>query len=165
MNHLEHIESKIWRMGNELEWQLNVWRFHEHKIVFSNGCFDILHLGHIDYLAKAASEGNLLIVGLNSDASVSRIKGKNRPITDEKSRAMKLAALGFVGAVVIFEEDTPEKLIEMVQPDVLVKGKDYDEKDIVGADIVKAKGGKVITIDLVEGYSTTALIKKIKGQE
>jgi rfaE bifunctional protein nucleotidyltransferase chain/domain len=165
MNHLEHIESKIWHMDKKLEWQLNVWRFHEHKIVFSNGCFDILHLGHIDYLAKAASEGNLLIVGLNSDASVSRIKGKNRPITDEKSRAMKLAALGFVGAVVIFEEDTPKDLIKIVQPDVLVKGKDYEEKDIVGADIVRAKGGEVITIDLVEGYSTTALIEKIKGQE
>lgn len=164
MNHLEYIESKIWNMDKSLEWQLNVWRFHEQKIVFSNGCFDILHLGHIDYLAKAASEGDLLIVGLNSDASVKRIKGKNRPITDEKSRAMKLAALGFVGAVVIFEEDTPKNLIEMVQPDVLVKGKDYEEKDIVGADIVRAKGGDVITIDLVEGYSTTALIEKIKGQ-
>lgn len=165
MNHLEHIESRIWHMDKEFERQLNVWRFHEHKIVFTNGCFDLLHLGHIDYLAKAASEGSLLIIGLNSDESVRRIKGDNRPITDEKSRAMTLAALGFVGAVVIFEEDTPKNLIKMVQPDVLVKGKDYEEKDIVGADIVRAKGGEVITIDLVEGYSTTSIIEKIKGQE
>jgi len=164
MNHLEHIESKIWHMDKELGWQLAVWRFHGQKFVFTNGCFDLLHLGHIDYLAKAASEGTLLIVGLNSDASVRRIKGDSRPVTDEKSRAMSLAALGFVGAVVIFEEDTPKKLIELIQPDVLVKGKDYDEKDIVGADIVRKKGGEVLTVDLVEGYSTTGIIEKIKSQ-
>ena len=154
MNYLEHIESKIWKPGKEFEWQLAVWRFHEHKIVFTNGCFDILHLGHIDYLAKAAAEGSLMIIGLNSDESVKRIKGENRPITDEKSRSMALAALGFVDGVVIFDEDTPKKLIKTVQPDVLVKGKDYDEKDIVGADIVRKKGGEVITKDIVEGYST-----------
>lgn len=164
MNHLEHIESKIWHMDKELGWQLAVWRFHGHKIVFTNGCFDLLHLGHIDYLAKAASEGTLLIIGLNSDTSVKRIKGDTRPVTDEKSRAMSLAAFGFVGAVVIFEEDTPKDLIKLVQPDVLVKGKDYDEKDIVGADVVRKKGGEVITVDLVEGYSTTGIIEKIKSQ-
>ncbi len=163
MNHLEHIESKIWHMNQEFEWQLAVWRFHEHKIVFTNGCFDLLHLGHIDYLAKAAAEGTLMIVGMNSDESVQRIKGNSRPIKDEKSRAMTLAALGFVGAVVIFEEDTPEKLIEMVQPDILVKGKDYEAKDIVGADIVEKKGGQIITMDLVEGYSTSAIIDKIRN--
>jgi rfaE bifunctional protein nucleotidyltransferase chain/domain len=163
MNHLEHIESKIWHMNQEFEWQLAVWRFHEHKIVFTNGCFDLLHLGHIDYLAKAAAEGTLMIVGMNSDESVQRIKGDSRPIKDEKSRAMTLAALGFVGAVVIFEEDTPEKLIEMVQPDILVKGKDYEAKDIVGADIVEKKGGEIITMDLVEGYSTSAIIDKIRN--
>ena len=163
MNHLEHIESKIWHMNQELEWQLAVWRFHENKIVFTNGCFDLLHLGHIDYLAKAAAEGTLMIVGMNSDESVQRIKGDSRPIKDEKSRAMILAALGFVGAVVIFEEDTPEKLIEMIQPDILVKGKDYEVKDIVGADIVEKKGGQIITMDLVEGYSTSAIIDKIRN--
>lgn len=163
MNHLEHIESKIWHMNQELELQLAVWRFHEHKIVFTNGCFDLLHLGHIDYLAKAAAEGTLMIVGMNSDESVQRIKGDSRPIKDEKSRAMTLAAVGFVGAVVIFDEDTPKKLIEMVQPDILVKGKDYELKDIVGADIVEKKGGEIITMDLVEGYSTSAIIDKIRN--
>jgi len=162
MNHLEHIESKIWHMNKELEWQLAVWRFHEHKIVFTNGCFDLLHLGHIDYLTKAAAEGTLMIVGMNSDESVQRIKGDSRPIKDEKSRAITLAALGFVGAVVIFEEDTPQNLIQLVQPDVLVKGKDYQVKDIVGADIVEKKGGQVVTMDLVEGYSTSDIIDKIR---
>lgn len=163
MNHLEHIESKIWHMNQEFELQLAVWRFHEHKIVFTNGCFDLLHLGHIDYLAKAAAEGTLMIVGMNSDESVQRIKGDSRPIKDEKSRAMTLAAVGFVGAVVIFDEDTPKKLIEMVQPDILVKGKDYEAKDIIGADIVEKKGGQIITMDLVEGYSTSAIIDKIRN--
>ena len=110
-----------------------------------------------------AAEGTLMIVGMNSDESVQRIKGDSRPIKDEKSRAMILAALGFVGAVVIFEEDTPEKLIEMIQPDILVKGKDYEVKDIVGADIVEKKGGQIITMDLVEGYSTSAIIDKIRN--
>ena len=128
MNHLEYIKSKIYTPDKEFEWQLSIWRFHEHKIVFTNGCFDILHLGHIDYLAKAAAEGSLLIVGLNSDDSVKRIKGDNRPITDQQSRSMALASLEFVTGVVIFDEDTPRKLIKIVQPDVLVKGKDYEEK-------------------------------------
>ncbi len=162
MNHLEHIESKIWHLDQEFEWQLAVWRFHEHKIVFTNGCFDIMHLGHVEYLAKAAAEGSLLIVGLNSDASIKRIKGDSRPILDEKSRAMALAAFGFIGAVVIFEADTPHDLIKAIQPDVLVKGKDYEAGEIVGADIVQAKGGEIITMDIVEGYSTSAIIDKIK---
>lgn len=162
-NHLNHIESKIFTISQELGWQLAVWRFHDRKIVFTNGCFDLMHRGHIDYLARAAAEGDLLIVGLNSDESVKRIKGDARPILDEQSRAMTLAALGFVGAVVIFEDDTPQKLIETVQPDVLVKGKDYEVKDIVGADIVEARGGKVVTMDIVEGYSTSAIIERIKN--
>ena len=163
MDHLKFIESKIFNIDRNLDWQLAVWRFHEHRIVFTNGCFDILHLGHIDYLARAAAEGSLLIVGLNSDASVKRIKGDSRPVTDQRSRAMALAAMSFVGAVVIFEEDTPYELIKIVKPDVLVKGKDYDPKDIVGADIVANNGGKVVTVDLVEGYSTTTIIERIKG--
>jgi rfaE bifunctional protein nucleotidyltransferase chain/domain len=149
-------------MNQELDWQLAVWRFHGNKIVFTNGCFDILHLGHIDYLAKAAAEGTLLIVGLNTDASVKRIKGDSRPINDEESRAMSLAAMGFVGAVILFDEDTPYELIKTVQPDVLVKGKDYEPADIVGADIVENKGGKVVTMDFIEGYSSSAIIDKIK---
>lgn len=163
MDYIEYMKAKIWHVDREFERQLAVWRFHGHKIVFTNGCFDILHLGHVDYLARAASEGTIMLVGLNSDASVKRIKGDSRPITDERSRSMALAAMGIVDAVVIFEDDTPKDLIKLVQPDVLVKGKDYDEKDIVGADIVKRKGGEVITIDLVEGYSTSSIIERIKG--
>lgn len=163
MNHLDHISSKIYKMGQEFDWQLAVWRFHEHRIVFTNGCFDLMHLGHIEYLAKAAAEGNFLIIGLNTDASVRRIKGEGRPILDERSRAMTLAAMGFVGAVVMFDEDTPRKLIENIKPDVLVKGKDYEVNDIVGADVVEANGGKVVRMDIVEGYSTSAIIGKIKN--
>jgi rfaE bifunctional protein nucleotidyltransferase chain/domain len=162
MNHLEFIKSKIYKMDQELDWQLAIWRFHEEKIVFTNGCFDLLHLGHIDYLAKAASEGTLLIVGLNSDSSVKSIKGDDRPILDEQSRAMALAAMGFVGAVVLFDDDTPFELIKTIQPDVLVKGDDYELKDIVGADILEAKGGKVVTKEFIEGYSSSAIIDKIK---
>lgn len=162
MDHLEFIKSKIWNMNQELNWQLAVWRFHDEKIVFTNGCFDILHKGHIDYLARAASEGSLLIVGLNTDASVKRIKGENRPIQDQDSRALALAALGFVGAVVFFDEDTPHDLIKIIQPDILVKGNDYEPKDIVGADIIEAKDGKVVTMEFIEGYSTSAIIEKIK---
>lgn len=149
--------------GKHLDWQLAVWRFHDRRIVFTNGCFDILHLGHVDYLARAAAEGNLLIVGLNTDASVKKIKGGSRPVIDEQSRSMALAALGFVDAVVLFDAETPYELIRRVQPDVLVKGKDYKPEDIVGADIVEKKGGKIVTIDLVEGYATTAIIDKIKN--
>jgi rfaE bifunctional protein nucleotidyltransferase chain/domain len=162
-NHLELIKNKIYNISQELEWQLAVWRFHERKIVFTNGCFDLMHRGHIEYLAKAAAEGDLLIIGLNTDDSVRRIKGDSRPILDEHSRAMNLAALGFVGAVVYFDDDTPQKLIELVQPDVLVKGKDYQKEDIVGADVVEAKGGSIVTVELVEGYSTSSLIDKIKN--
>lgn len=163
MKNLEKIEAKIWQMGEEFNRQLAVWRFHEQKIVFTNGCFDIVHLGHIDYLAKAADAGSLLIVGLNTDESVKRIKGKSRPIIDQHSRAMALAALSYVGAVVYFDEDTPYELIKDVQPDVLVKGKDYKPEDIVGSDIVMAKGGEILTIDLVEGFSTSNIIEKIKN--
>lgn len=162
MDHLEFIKSKIYKMDQELDWQLAIWRFHEEKIVFTNGCFDLLHLGHIDYLSKAASEGTLLIVGLNSDSSVKSIKGDDRPILDEESRAMALAAMGFVGAVVLFDDDTPFELIKTIQPDVLVKGDDYEPKDIVGADILEAKGGKVVTKEFIEGYSSSAIIDKIK---
>ena len=137
-------------------------RFKGYKIVFTNGCFDILHLGHIDYLAKARNLGDKLMVGLNTDASVRRIKEENRPINDESSRAMLLASLQFVDAVVLFNEDTPFNLIKKVQPDILVKGSDYKPENIVGADIVTAKGGKIETIDFLEGYSTTSVIEKIK---
>lgn len=131
------------------------------KIVFTNGCFDLLHHGHIDYLCKAADEGNVLIVGMNTDRSVSGIKGPGRPINNETSRALLLASLSFVGAVVLFDEPTPYNLIEYIQPDVLIKGADYDPKEIVGYNIVIAKGGEVKTVELLPGYSTTILEQRI----
>lgn len=137
------------------------WKKEGKKIVFSNGCFDILHRGHIEYLAKASSLGDILIIGLNADVSVKRIKGQTRPINDEQARAILMAALSFVDAVVLFEEDTPYNLINLIRPDFLVKGKDYKAKDVVGYDILKKNGGKVKTIELVEGYSTSDIEKKI----
>lgn len=137
------------------------WRNDNHKIVFTNGCFDILHLGHADYLARAADLGTKLVVGLNSDQSVSRLKGSNRPITDQKSRGFLLACMSFVDAVVLFEEDTPAKLIELVCPDVLVKGGDYITDEIVGYDFVTSSGGKVVTLPLIKGYSTSDIENRI----
>ncbi len=131
-------------------------------VVFTNGCFDILHLGHVDYLEKARAKGNRLIVAVNEDSSVKKLKGKNRPINDENARARLIAALGFVDAVVLFGEDTPLELIGELIPDVLVKGNDYKISNIVGADIVIENGGKVETIDLVDGYSTTKIVEQIK---
>jgi rfaE bifunctional protein nucleotidyltransferase chain/domain len=161
MNKLDVINSKI-LSDQALKNQLAVWRFRGKKIVFTNGCFDLLHLGHIDYLSKAKDQGDILVIGLNTDASVKRLKGDSRPLTDEDSRAIILASLGFVDAITLFDEDTPYELIAKVQPDVLVKGSDYKAEDVVGYDIVKAKGGEVITIDFVEGYSTSAIVDKIK---
>jgi rfaE bifunctional protein nucleotidyltransferase chain/domain len=135
-----------------------MWRFQGRKIVFTNGCFDILHKGHIEYLSKARDLGDILIIGLNTDASVSRLKGAGRPVQDESSRALVLASLRFVEAVVFFDEDTPYNLIDLLKPDVLVKGGDYAEETIVGADIVRANGGEVVTIPLTEGYSTSKIL-------
>ncbi len=161
MKHLEKIYDKILD-DKSLEERLNLWRREGKTIVFSNGCFDILHRGHVEYLSKAADLGDVLVIGLNTDASVKRLKGLSRPINDETARAVVLAALGFVDAVVFFEEDTPYDLIKFVQPDVLVKGKDYKAEDIVGYDIVTVKGGKVETIELVDGFSTTKTIEKMR---
>ncbi len=140
---------------------LSIWRFKNEKIVFSNGCFDILHKGHVDYLAQAADLGKHLIIGLNSDNSVRKLKGEARPLQDEKSRLTMLAALHFVSAVIVFDEQTPYELIKVVQPDYLVKGKDYKAEDVVGYDIVTKKGGKVVTIELTPGYSTTSILEKV----
>lgn len=149
-----------------------MWQMKGDKVVFTNGCFDILHLGHVTYLAQAASEGTRLVIGLNTDASVRRQgKGDDRPINSEESRALVLAALQVVDLIVFFDQDTPIELIKALQPDILAKGADYDpsetdttsKKYIVGSDIMKQKGGKVIAIPLVDGYSTTALIKKVVG--
>jgi rfaE bifunctional protein nucleotidyltransferase chain/domain len=139
------------------------WERSDEKVVFSNGCFDILHLGHIDYLEKARELGNRLIIGLNTDVSVRKLKGESRPINPEYARARILAALEFVDAVVLFGEETPLKLISTLLPDVLVKGNDYSVENIVGAKEVLANGGEVKTISLVEGFSTTSTIEKMKG--
>jgi rfaE bifunctional protein nucleotidyltransferase chain/domain len=153
--------------------RIQMWHFFGKKIVFTNGCFDILHRGHIDYLAKASDLGHELIIAVNSDASVKRLgKGDSRPLQDETTRAMVLASLHFVSAVIIFDEETPIELITFLKPDVLVKGADYDadetnsksKKYIVGSDVVKANGGDVKTIEFLEGFSTTAIEKKNSKQ-
>ncbi len=131
------------------------------KIVFTNGCFDIMHVGHVRYLADAGSEGDLLVVGLNSDASVRIIKGDKRPIVRQNHRAEVLASLGCVDFIVIFDEPDPLKLIQTLKPDVLVKGEDWREDAIVGAESVKSQGGKIVRISFVEESSTTAIIEKI----
>ena len=154
-------ESKILTREQAIA-QAGQWRAERQQIVFTNGCFDIVHLGHIDYLEKSRSLGTRLILALNTDASVSCIKGPLRPVVNEYARARLMAALEFVDAVTLFDESTPLELIELIQPDVLVKGNDYTVATIVGADFVLARGGRVETVDLVPGYSTTALIERIK---
>ena len=158
MERLSIIKSKIYTLDH-LRKQLAIWRFKGKSIVFSNGCFDVLHLGHVEYLAKARDLGDILVVGLNSDDSVHRIKGTHRPVNNEEARAITLAAFSFVDSVVPFGEDTPYELIKLIQPDILVKGKDYDGKEIIGSDVVKARGGQVVTIELTKGYSTTHTIE------
>src|SRR3569833_3153406 len=140
------------------------WKQEGKKVVFTNGVFDLLHIGHITYLAKASELGDKLIIGLNSDSSVKRIKGDDRPVNDQNSRAALLAALFFVDGIVLFEEDTPLNLISALLPDILVKGADYAIENIVGAKEVIANGGEVKTIDFVEGYSSTSIIQKIRQQ-
>ena len=171
MEKLAVIQSKIHTVDS-ISKAAARWRLLSEKIVFTNGCFDILHLGHIDYLAKAADLGTRLIVAVNSDESVKRLgKGDSRPIQDERSRSMIIASLHVVDAVIVFNEDTPFEIIKLIQPDVLVKGADYDaaetdpssRKYIVGADIVRAKGGLVATIEFLPGYSTTNIEMKIKS--
>ncbi len=154
-------ESKIVTREQAVE-QANAWRAAGESIVFTNGCFDIVHLGHIDYLEKARNLGQRMILGLNTDASVSRIKGPLRPVVNEYARARLMAALAFVDAVTLFDEPTPLALIEAVRPDILVKGDDYSISSIVGADFVLGNGGRVETVALVPGYSTTSLIARIK---
>ena len=161
MGKIDQIQSRIVDLPS-LERMLAIWRFRGETIVFTNGCFDVLHLGHIDYLAKAADLGGVLIIGLNSDESVRRLKGEDRPVNSESARALVLASLRFVTAVVLFGEDTPYELIRTVQPDVLVKGGDYRTNEIVGHDVVTARGGRVVTLDFLPGYSTSHLIQKIR---
>jgi len=160
MKQVKLLQSKILD-PLQLDNTLANWRADNKKIVFTNGCFDLLHLGHIDYLAKARDLGDKLIIGLNTDASVQRLKGPSRPVKDQASRAHLLAAMQFVDAVVFFDEETPIKLIENVNPNVLVKGGDYSIEGIVGHEIVLKNGGEVRTIEFVEGYSSSQIIEKI----
>ena len=160
MREIERIESKI-ICEKDLSNLILKWREENQKIVFTNGCFDLLHLGHVDYLAKAKDLGDRLIIGVNTDSSVKRLKGKNRPLQDENSRLHILAALHSVDAVVLFDEDTPYELIKKIEPDILVKGADYKIENIVGYDIVTSRGGSVKTIEFIEGYSTTNIEQRI----
>lgn len=158
---LQTISAKIYQNIVDFETNLNVWRLSKETIVFTNGCFDLLHLGHIDYLSKAADLGTKLIIGLNSDLSTQNLKGPNRPICNQTSRAALLASLFFVDAVILFDEPTPITLISTILPQVLVKGADYEIENIVGAKEVIANKGEVKTITFLPGYSTTAIEQKI----
>lgn len=160
MRAFSSVHEKI-QTADTLRQTLADWRAAGQKIVFTNGCFDLLHFGHLHYLADARDLGDRLVVGLNSAASVRRLKGPTRPINDEHTRTHALAALQFVDAVVIFEDDTPLELIRAVMPDVLVKGGDWRPEQIVGADLVLANGGEVRSLPFVDGYSTTSLEQKI----
>ena len=162
MNAINLIQSKIFENAQVLDPLLAQWKQAGNGIVFTNGCFDLVHRGHIDSLAQAAGLGDRLIVGLNSDVSVKLLKGQNRPLIDQYSRAVLLASLLMVDAVVLFDEETPYGLIRSIQPDVLVKGSEYQVEEIAGYDIVLASGGRVERIDLTKGFSTTDLIQKIK---
>jgi len=149
--------------AEQMDFNIAYWRFKEFRVVFTNGCFDIIHRGHIEYLAKARELGDILVVGVNTDKSVKRIKGDGRPLQDQDSRALILASLSFVGAVIFFNEDTPYELIKKIQPDILVKGGDYKPEEIVGFDVVQKKGGTVKTIEFIDGFSSSSMIQKLGG--
>lgn len=156
----EKIQSKVQSIEQLLE-TLQHWQAQGERIVFTNGCFDILHFGHVRYLAEARDLGHKLIVGINSDSSVRQLKGPNRPIQDEQSRLHVLASLACVDAVILFREDTPYGLITAIKPQILVKGGDWAVSQIVGADLVLAAGGEVRSLPFVEGFSTTKIEEKI----
>ena len=161
MLNLQNIKSKIYTLSELVE-QSKVWREKGEKIVFTNGCFDLVHRGHVEVLANTADLGDRLIIGLNSDSSIQKLKGENRPIIDENSRAILLASLQFIDAVVLFSEETPQKLIETIIPDILAKGGDYKVEEIAGHEVVIQNGGEVILVPFVDGFSTTNIVDKIK---
>jgi rfaE bifunctional protein nucleotidyltransferase chain/domain len=162
MHTFQHLHSKI-QDWSQIARTVADWKSQGQKIVFTNGCFDLLHYGHLHYLAEARDLGNKLIVGLNAAESVRRLKGPHRPINDELTRQHLLAALEFVDAVVVFEQDTPYELIQIILPDVLVKGGDWQAQAIVGSDIVLANGGMVKSLPYIPGYSTTNIEQKIRS--
>ncbi|MCB9772568.1 MAG: D-glycero-beta-D-manno-heptose 1-phosphate adenylyltransferase [Candidatus Omnitrophica bacterium] len=157
------ITRKIVSAGS-LKRKLSALRRNGKKIAFTNGCFDILHFGHVSYLETAKKTNRVLVVGLNSDVSVKRLKGRGRPVNSELNRAGVLAGLAAVDYVVIFTQDTPANLIATLKPDILIKGADWEGKEIVGADIVRKNGGKVELIKYLNGLSTSNIVKKIKGR-
>ena len=159
---LDFIQDKIISDSDFSKWLSRI-KFSNRKIVFTNGCFDVLHLGHVHYLAEAKALGHYLVVGLNSDASVSKLKGEGRPINEFKSRSKLLASLLVVDAVIEFEEETPFNLINRIKPDILVKGGDYKLNQIVGADVVLSYGGEVKTLAFQEGFSSSSIINKIQS--
>lgn len=162
MSHLNKINSKIFSL-DDLKNQVNAWKKAAEEVVFTNGCFDIIHRGHIEVLAQTADLGNRLIIGLNSDSSIRKLKGEDRPIIDEQSRAILISALSFVDAVILFPEETPINLISTLLPDVLAKGGDYEIETIVGHEIIQNNGGKVMLVPFIDGFSSTTIIDKIKS--
>ena len=160
---LEILNSKILDKERLLV-KLTDWKEENKKIVFTNGCFDLIHLGHIEVIARSADLGDILIIGMNTDNSIKRLKGKNRPIVEEISRAKQLAALEFVDAVVLFDQDTPIDLIKVINPNVITKGGDYNTDQVIGNDIVTQNDGEVVIIPLTQGYSTTSILEKIKDE-
>tara|TARA_B100002019_G_C20826107_1_gene382943 strand:+ start:41 stop:535 length:495 start_codon:yes stop_codon:yes gene_type:complete len=160
---IEILNSKILDKERLLV-KLTDWKKENKKIVFTNGCFDLIHLGHIEVIARSADLGDILIVGVNTDNSIKRLKGKNRPIVEEISRAKQLAALEFVDAVVLFDQDTPIDLIKMINPNIITKGGDYNTDQVIGNDIVTQNDGEVVIIPLTQGYSTTSILEKIKDE-
>ena len=161
MSTLQNITSKIYTLS-DLKIQTDKWKEKGDKIVFTNGCFDLLHRGHVEILANTADLGDRLVIGLNSDVSIQELKGKNRPIIDENSRAILIASLQFVDAIVLFSEETPEKLIETINPNILAKGGDYKVTEIAGHKVVLENGGEVILVPFIDGFSTTNIVDKIK---
>tara|TARA_B110000495_G_scaffold172537_1_gene161527 strand:- start:45 stop:536 length:492 start_codon:yes stop_codon:yes gene_type:complete len=161
MSNLKNIKSKIYSLS-DLKIQSDKWKGNGKKIVFTNGCFDLVHRGHLEVLANTADLGDKLIIGLNSDSSIKDLKGKNRPIIDENSRAILLASLQFVDAIVFFSDENPYKLIENLVPDILAKGGDYKVTEIAGHNIVLENGGEVILVPFIDGFSSTNIVEKIK---
>ena len=160
---LNKLKAKIFNLKGLSE-IINEWRLNGDKIVFTNGCFDLIHLGHLEILARSADLGDKLIVAINSDMSIKKIKGNSRPIIEEDSRAKQLAAIEFIDAVILFNEDTPYDLINILKPDVLTKGGDYKKNDIVGNQLINKEQGEVVIIPLTQGYSTTSILEKIKNE-
>ena len=160
---LNKLQSKIYTLDQLID-KVSNWKDQNKKIVFTNGCFDLIHLGHVEVLARSSDLGDKLIVAINSDESIAKIKGTNRPIIEEESRVKQIAALDFVDAVILFQQDTPIKIISSITPNVITKGGDYKISDVVGYESVQENNSEVAIIPLTQGYSTTSILDKIKNE-